>query len=84
MSGSNRRFFAYFGDFFGITCAYSIQEGIYTAGKSCDPKVDRGTVRFQADTLDRLNAYAEKMGLTKTEVLSKGLELQLEQENNEE
>ena len=52
--------------------------------KSDDPKAERVTVRFQADKLDRLNAYAEKMGLTKTEVLSQALELLLDQENEKE
>lgn len=51
--------------------------------KSDDPKADRVTVRFQADTADRLNAYAEKMGMTKSEVIAKALDQLLEKENEQ-
>ena len=51
--------------------------------KSDNPKDERITIRLQAEEMERLNAYAEKFGVTKSDVLAKGLELLLRQEKEE-
>ena len=52
--------------------------------KSESPKDERVTIRLREESMRRLKAYAERMGITKTEALIKGLDLLLEQENGKE
>lgn len=47
--------------------------------RSEDPKDSRVTIRLREQDLARLQKYADEMGLTKSEVLSQGLDLLLKE-----
>ncbi|MCF0127857.1 MAG: CopG family transcriptional regulator [Pseudobutyrivibrio sp.] len=46
-----------------------------------NPRSERVTLRFQKEEYAELNAYAERHGLTKSQVLLEGLKLLIETEN---
>ena len=51
--------------------------------KSEDPKKERITVRLETETAERLSAYAEKLGLTKSEVVTQVLKSVLEEKDEQ-
>ncbi len=52
--------------------------------KSEDPKDERITIRLREEDFKRLQEYADRLGVSKSEVLAQGLSMLLDQDRRDE
>ena len=51
--------------------------------KTEDPKDERVTIRLKEEDMRRLKEYADRLGVSKSEVLAQGLSMLLDQDRRE-